>query len=675
MKKIKLLLYCFLLAASPVFSQTQAEIDAMMKKAMAEIEKAKNDPKNKDQANNLPNMDSIMKLVNANKPPGGRVTKAVPSNKVLLNALPIRPFNKAELISYIKNLNIKLTEVALKHYKKTITDITGIAIKKTGTSVALWLNGEPERAALAALKAAELYPDNATLLNNAAGILTSSGLSVNAIPILQYVLQTNPDNNTVLNNLGQAYLDLEEDSRAETYFLMAVRSYNYHPDANQALAIISEKKGDKAAAIKYAENSLKGAYRTETYNLLQKLKPGGLKLMDLIRHRYKQPEHFNIHKYPLLPQCMNVNTAIVLKQQHDAYNQMLRDLEVKYEKLRAIESRIVEETGVQIMMARVKANRSPLKPFGEFATTILVELAEEYIDKFILFDKYKQTYNTEKKRLRAIYDAEIKAIANAGGGCSAKNAAANQYLSQCAILQTDYQLKALPLYKNYLNDWSFWSYMASYDDHLYKSIFYQLVQSMFLVLKEVNHTEIILPCSGTELEDGIADALEIEEPDCPFPAKVIIPLGFIKLEWSCDSYKLEGGEGIIGKIEYDRKSGDITLAFGLGGALPKAAFKVLGADVGVEMEAKGQFYITFDNSGKPTDLGVVWEAEMKLLAKVGEAGVEFTLEEDELKVGFGNGVTMKDGGSFKAFIDHMYPVQPDAKQINKSVPLYPKQNG
>jgi hypothetical protein len=476
----------------------------------------------------------------------------------------------------------------------------------------------------------------------------------------------------VLNNLGQAYLDLEEDSRAETYLLMAVRSYNYHPDANQALAVISEKKGDKAAAIKYAENSLKGAYRTETYNLLKKLKPSGLRLMDLIRQRYKQPEHFNIHKYPLLPQCTNVNTAIELDKQHDAYNKMLWDLNIKYEKLEAIEAAIVEKTGVNIMMNRVKANRSPLRPFGEFATTILVELAEEYTDKFIRFDKYKQNYNAEKDRLWKSHNAELKAINDRGGKCGEKDALANRYLNQFAILQTDYQLEALPLYKNYLNDWSFWSYMASYDDHLYKQAFYQMVQSMILVLKDVNRTEIIIPCGTTEEEGGKADTLQVEEPDCPFPAKVIIPLGFIKLELSCDGYKLEGGEGVIGKIEYDRKSGDITLAFGLGGALPKAAFKVLGADIGVEMEAKGQFYITFDKSGTPTDLGIVWEAEMKLLAKKGEAGFEFTLEEDELKVGFGNGVTMKEGGSLKAVIDQMYPVQPDAKQQNKNVPLYKK---
>ena len=64
-------------------------------------------------------------------------------------------------------------------------------------------------------------------------------------------------------------------------------------------------------------------------------------------------------------------------------------------------------------------------------------------------------------------------------------------------------------------------------------------------------------------------------------------------------------------------------------------------------------------------------AELKLVADASEVKYSVGVEEG-LTAGFGSGVQMKEGGQLKAFIDKTYAVQPDAKQINKSVPLYKK---
>ena len=146
----------------------------------------------------------------------------------------------------------------------------------------------------------------------------------------------------------------------------------------------------------------------------------------------------------------------------------------------------------------------------------------------------------------------------------------------------------------------------------------------------------------------------------------------MKLEISCETYKLEAGEGLVGKIEYDRVSGDCTLAFGVGVATPEVGFKLAGAHIGGVVEAKSQVYITFDKHGSPTDLGVLWEAELKVEASKGGAKYSFGIEEESLTAGFGSGVQMKEGGYLKGLIDRTYYVQPDAKQMNKNVPLYKK---
>ncbi len=709
MKKIFFLSLLFSFTTQFVLAQlTPAEIQKKAEEAIKKAEQLMNDPKVKaamekakqvnQQPATTPKADSLTGIPE-NKIALTKPRKIDTANFLLpvrndkyLNALPIRTFNRTELVSYLHNLNSKLTELLRSSYGKDIQNIPDHVVTKTGTSIGLWINGELEKSPLVALKGAELNPDNVTLLNNVGGILTSCGLGVNAIPILQYVLEKQPGNNMILNNLGQAYLSLGDDKKAEQYLLQCISSYNYYPDANLALACIYNSRGNKSSALNYVENSLRGAWSPRASNLLYKLKPDA-KLMDYIRHRYKQPEHFNIHKYPLLPQCRKVDDTRVLKPQYDAYDKMLFQLGNKYDRLEREEKKIAEMTSKEIWMKAIKNQHSPYRPFGIFANAVLTDMwVNEYRDRLIHFEKYnKVNYREEIKKLKERYAADKKIIDDKwepelekiGEGhdgkdveeamCKEINELGNTYLPQFARLTEDYQLETMSLYKNYLNDWSYWSYIASIDDPGYKVIFYNLVNKMIGVLKDINTTEFIFPCINEESQSGKADALNIEEPDCFLKPKIVLPLGAVNLEISCEAFKLEAGEGLIGKIEYDRAKGEVTLAFGPGGSVPKVFFenKNLGLEFGVEAEAKSQFYITFDKTG-PTDLGVLWEAEMKAVAGIGEVKVELGLEEEVLTAGFGSGVQMKEGGALKALIDRTWYVQPDAKQINKNVPLYKK---
>ena len=75
--------------------------------------------------------------------------------------------------------------------------------------------------------------------------------------------------------------------------------------------------------------------------------------------------------------------------------------------------------------------------------------------------------------------------------------------------------------------------------------------------------------------------------------------------------------------------------------------------------------------GTLTDLGVLWEAELKGVIEMGAVKESIGLEEG-LTAGFGSGVQMKENSQLKQAIDKTYPVQPDDKQQNKNVPLYKK---
>ena len=706
MKKIftALLLLIFsgpLISAQP----TQAEMDKMIKNAKEEIEKMRKDPKNKDLMNTMPDMDSIMKKMGTvpgaakNKKPDSTASTnfSLPSrNEKYLGCLPIRTFTKAELVSYLHNLNATLTELLRNSYGTDIKDISIDNSVKTGTSIAFWISGQPYKSVLIALKGAEINPDNTTLLNNIGGILTSSGLAVNAIPVLQYANEHQPENNVILNNLGQAYFKLGDLKKAEQYLMQSIGTAKYFPDANLTLAYIYNGKGDKASAIKFAENSLTGAYSADAWSLLTDLKPRA-KLMDYVRKRYKQPEFFNYHKYPLLPQCEKVDDAPVLKPQYGAYQQVLWDLGTKYDQLSRQENELAKKTEPDIMTKAIKDHRSPYRPFGFFAMAVLADLNKENTDQFLRYDKYKKDYDNEKKTLDAKYESEIKAINDhwdpilddleTGSPadeeasrtiCKQKNDVGNTYLPQYAILTQSFQMETIKLYRNYLNDWSYWSYIASVDDHGYKAVFYSLASTMISTLRDINQTKFILPCTTPERPlKSKANAAEIEDPNCFFTPKIVLPLGGVNLEINCEGYKLEAGEGLIGKIEYSSQSGDITVAFGVGGKAPKLFFEEGGVEAGVEGEVKSQFFITF-NKGTAIDCGVLWEAEIKAKFGLGAAtrgadAVETSIGVEEgLTAGFGSGVNMKEGGPLKSLIDKMYPVQPDDKQINKNVPLYKK---
>ncbi|HSU29539.1 MAG TPA: hypothetical protein VLJ68_14225, partial [Chitinophagaceae bacterium] len=345
--------------------------------------------------------------------------------------------------------------------------------------------------------------------------------------------------------------------------------------------------------------------------------------------------------------------------------------------------------------AKIKAagasNRSPLRPFGEFGINVLTALKKEYSDKWKHLDSFRLNYYRERTIMSDHYEAEYQKIMarydkmEYGGDQEAKcrevNALSNAYLPQFAEQTELLQKKLLDYYKNYFNDIAYWTYVGSVNDDGFRADFYHLVIQMLAGLNEINTTRFMesraathrfYPCKFEPSGKSEAKELEIAEPDCYLTPKIEVKLGVFKLEVSCEAYKVEVGEGLVGKVEYNRTSGDVTLGFGVGAAVPNILFHSPGIEAGLEAEVKSQIYITFDKTGKPTDLGVLWEAELKAIIEMGNLKESIGLEEG-LTAGFGSGVAMKENSQLKQAIDKTFPVQPDDKQINKNVRLYPKE--
>jgi len=663
---------------------TQAEIDKLIKEAQALTKKYSN--------------DSLLKKAIKNNAPGNTqfpgskwdtTAFSIPArNNKLIHSLPIRCFNKTELISYLHNLGSKFSDYLRNKYGTDISGIPETVVEQPGAAIGLWMTGSIHEAVLITVKAAELHPENNLLLNNAGGILTSCGLGYFGIPVLEYVLEKQPGNNLIQNNLGQAYFDLGDDKKAEQYLLNCISSYKYYPDANLTLAYIYNSRGNKAAALNYVENSLRGGYSSKADNLLTRLKPNA-KMIDYVRHRYKQPEYFQISKFQMLPQCVSVSQVAELEPQYIGYKKMIERAMTKYQKLVA-QATLASVNSVQEEINAVKKTKqTPYRPFGMFGNAVLESLRREYKEKAVALEQYRKSYYRERDSVNKRYEKELKDIRDKyekmdrpsdDDKCREITALNNFYLPLYSEPTEILQRKTLAYYKDYLNDMAYWSYVASINDDAFHMDYYRMITEFLGRLNEISTTRFMetkydthrfYPCDFKSGGSTTTADAEITTPDCYFTPKIEADLGAFKLEISCETYKIEAGEGLVGKMEYTRSSGDLTLAFGVGAAVPKVFFDSPGIKAGIEAEAKSQVYITFDRTMTPTDLGVLWEAELKGVIEMGKFK-ESVGHEEGLTAGFGSGVQLKDNSLLKNLIDGAYPVRPDDKQIDKRIPLYRK---
>jgi tetratricopeptide (TPR) repeat protein len=97
-------------------------------------------------------------------------------------------------------------------------------------------------------------PANLNFQNNMAALLTNNGYPENAIPYLNTIQQQLPNNSTVKNNLGYAWLNLGEIDSAQRILTAAAALNPEDPETTTGTGVIQEKKGNtEEAGKKYEE--------------------------------------------------------------------------------------------------------------------------------------------------------------------------------------------------------------------------------------------------------------------------------------------------------------------------------------------------------------------------------------------------------------------------------------
>ena len=683
MKNISLFLFSFVIGHAAICQPTQAEIDAMIKKAQKMADSIMNDPKTKKmlkdaQTQNTDSLVTAMRKAGA----GSGVYKikddssyyALPGKDTkALAKLPKEILSTAELKTYATYLYKKLALAFHTGYNTPLVNTVAYTANTiTNSSVLAAEAGYIDQAVLLSLKAIEKNPGNPIMLSNAGAIFKDAGLQIAAIVVLEAANRFEPDNSTIENNLGQAYLALGERDKAAQYLQQAIKKTSYHPLANSSLAVINYAKGNKQAALECVENSLRGAFTDRAWHLLPKLKPDAM-LIDYFRHRYKQPVYFNEEKYGLPAQCEKVFDIPKKKAEYEGYTEMLRKVQKEFDTLATRELKAGTDSVILQSKERRLSNIPP--PFFEFANAMMLA-------KKLEMDKYgwekiarsQKEYDKQINLLRGEYEKKQEKLS----GCGAYIALSNEYMQKMSIVTRDYQKIYLHIYKDFYNDMTFWNFFGAFNGHMQKGYFYGHASSLLSVLLQLAKThflEVGTDCASNEKLRKPAEDFKVEFT-CPVGEDgVEIPFGFAKFSFSCDKWEFEIGEGIVINIGHKYSTGETNLAFGPGvsisliGSSKESKIQVPKLEIGpvqpgLSAGIKGQIFLSLRN-GAIMDWGGLFEGEMDLLGSTRELKTGYV-------IGKNSGLQLQDG-PLKDLIDKSLGPEGEAPQINKNVKRYKPQ--
>ena len=596
--------------------------DPKFKAAMEQAKKMSGQPANVSDTNNIKSTTSKPVVL---KPDNRKLPER---NNALLAQLPKKTLTRNELAAYLNTLDAQLTQ----KIKSTSADSAKFTIKQLGNdgaklsyaAMVAWYKNDVEAAVMLASKAATLSIDNDAALSNCAAIFTMAGLENKAIPILKVLLQREPNSSTVLNNIGQAYTGLGEVDTAMYYFGRCIKIAPEHPEANSTAAIICMKKGQTEQAKNYCTQSLKGGLTSEAVRTYGNLfKDDDIeKLIDI--EPWKSYA-FNEHDFTFPLQCEKIEDAAEIKLELDAYAARYRALARKYEngysaemRSKAAKMNAIYSSNPLQNMAMADADTHYTRRAGYAYHRISYQLVLDIYD--VIFkhakeiDVLKVELEAKQKALDKKRDGELEGCGNSNlcevkviaAHCRQQNELSNEYLPKFAVVNRDYVSKRWRLAKELFEAYSV--YVRTAVKHNTIQFYSEEAGRIGILFSSLINGEIlgdgyivINPyCDMTDAEMAKIDSMELKEnKNCNL--NVEIPLGAVKMTFSCDEFEIEGGELIKAKYNKNFRTGQTTLYVGVG-----ASTHIPGFEAG----ATQYVFVCFDKNNQPVDVGTQGELEL-----------------------------------------------------------------
>ncbi|GIL22581.1 MAG: hypothetical protein BroJett042_10940 [Bacteroidota bacterium] len=260
---------------------TQKEMEEMMREAQKMMDDLSDDDKKMMDSLGIkmPNFKNIPKVSDKQLAEAlekeGRIVPVKDNARIA--RIP-KAIGAGQMAGYIQSTNNKTFVVLDSKQKANASRFIDILKQKNSSSqhlanaaMGLWMMGYPDMAFYLMGKACEQDATDANNLNNYASMLTMMGAAHLAIPVLDNINLKFPKNNTILNNLGQAWFQLGDISKAEKYIDEAIALYVNHSQANFTKCLIMESKGKIPEAVVALKRSIKGGHTPEKEAKLKKL--------------------------------------------------------------------------------------------------------------------------------------------------------------------------------------------------------------------------------------------------------------------------------------------------------------------------------------------------------------------------------------------------------------------
>jgi tetratricopeptide (TPR) repeat protein len=499
--------------------------------------------------------------------------------------------------------------------KDDLADADRILGKFDGNSGALanaaaiaWVQRSPGASLLLAVEAVRARADSANALNTLGALLCQAGYLHKGLPVLKYLAGKIPESPTVLNNLGQAWLEMGEIEKAEEYFNRCLALAPKHAAAHAAAGLIAQARGQTEPANVHFQAAVATDFSPAAAKALdrQDLKHGTpasfTRLIPVVQ--YFNPHHFVPPRPP---------------QTGEEAIKVGKELEVFYGMIYAQKDRLQaqKDAAAAAWKAVFKNPDTIARQFSQThpgAGMAMLAIHYSKMEMVEVFTSTVEKYREDIARLKSDRDGKIRHVSN----CAAGKAINDAYLAACASTYGEMENKLLPLIRNGTNLQLSYLPLTSAAQS-YRAEFSDTAYTYLGLVMQLAHLQVIESYTcGIPAPIGAGSVSEGEIPpfgDCPFSVSVNVYVA--KLKADCKSVGFDFTAGLEFSAKKDFVSGETSLTAGL--ATPDFDFGKYGSAQG-----SAQFIVTWDRDNNLSFVGVQSEAGASY-GNLAEASSELTI--------------------------------------------------
>ncbi|HSU28835.1 MAG TPA: hypothetical protein VLJ68_10665 [Chitinophagaceae bacterium] len=397
------------------------------------------------------------------------------------------------------------------------------------------------------------------------------------------------------------------------YFSRVFERCGTHPDANATAAYIEHDNGNDTRAAEYMEKSLTGAYSDVRFDFLMMIKPDAKPLADPDKVNMGKEEYFIPNGLAPAPNCTNWNSCEKVTTQQNVVNNRINAAAMKNGDI------VLANTLQKILEDPVEnANFQSGKgwtpgPFAKKADYLISQLGTLYLTPrqeygIQMFESIARATELAQQKVTALeleFQPRYKACEGVGGNCSAN--VTYQYCLRRMALDNEHFLNLSNIAQNYETAW-YAKDVKHYNDMVFLRPFVVPNERVRMaddatfanaLLNDIR-TFTLSTCNPAGKpqcipppppETGQDSNPFFKDGKCLIDVKIPFIVGSMSL--NCESFSIEGGEGVTFRYEKNFQSKETTLAVGVG-----VTADIPGIDAGASVEVG----VKFDANNQPIDL-------------------------------------------------------------------------